>query len=146
MRYFIFLLAFIILTGCRPSRPTSIGLTFGDGDTILKEVLKPVLAAHKAESDEIAWSGGSSGDEFSVRDWLTVKDANIATVAAKLSTEIDKLPAKRGWPGGHGSGASGDSYLRIDYEEDGAHFFFDWILFQKEDDVEVLILHKGVKR
>jgi hypothetical protein len=80
-----------------------------------------------------------------VDDSLIIKNTDIATIAAKLSTELNKLPAKRGWKS-HGSGIRGDSHLEISYEEDDAQFYFDFVLTQKEQDVEILILHKGVQR
>jgi hypothetical protein len=143
MRYLFYLLAAVcFLSGCRSSHPT---LTFGEGEAILKPVLDAVLSGYKTEHAEISWGGGGGGGVFAVRDSLVVKDTDIATIAAKLSTELDKLPADRGWKS-HGPGTrSGNSLLAISYEEDGARFFFDFVLTQRESDVEILVLHKGVK-
>ena len=135
----------ITLSGCRPSHPGSSGLTFGDGDAILKPALDAALAGYETQFAEISWSGGGGGGEFAVDDSLIVKNTDVASVAAKLSTELSKLPSKHGWSS-HGSGIRGDSHLEISYEEDGAQFYFDFVLTQKEKDVEILILHKGVQR
>jgi hypothetical protein len=133
------------LSACRPPHPRSSGLTFGDGDTILKPVLDAALTGYDTQFAEISWSGGGGSGEFEVDDSLIVKKTDVATVAAKLFAELNKLPAKRGW-NSHGSGIGGDSHLKISYEENGAQFYFDFVLTQKEQDVEILILHKGVQR
>ncbi len=125
-----------------------MSLTFGDGDTILKPVLDATLAGQDTQFSEISWSGGSSGNEFSVDDSLIVKNASVDEIAAKLSTELDKLPASRGWKS-HGSGSGGVGSIQnyeIPYEEGNAQFYFNFILVQHENDVDILILHKGVRR
>jgi len=146
MRSFFAILASIsFLFGCRPSHPVSSGLTFGDGDAVLKPVLDTVLKGFDSQFAEISWSGGGGSGVFAVDDSLVVKDADLATIAVRLSAELDKLPAKWGWSS-HGAGSRGNSHLKINYEEDGAQFYFDFLLTQKEKDVEILILHKGVQR
>ena len=143
MHYLIYLLAVVVfLSGCNSSPST---LSSAQGEAILKPVLDAVLLAYKAEDAEISWGKGGGEDVFAASGLLVVKDADIETIAAKLSTELDKLPAVQGWKS-HGPGArSGNSLLSISYEEDGARYFFDFVLTERESDVEILILHKGVK-
>jgi hypothetical protein len=146
MRFPIAVLSVIVtLSACRAPHPGSSGLTFGDGDAILKQVLDVALTGYDTLFAEISWSGGGGSEEFSVNDSLIVKKTDVATVASKLSTELSKLPAKRGWDS-HGSGIRGDSHLEISFDENGAQFYFDFVLTQKEQDVQILILHKGVQR
>lgn len=149
MRFFFIILAVTsIVCGCRPSSPTSSSLTFGDGDAILKVVLDAALAGHETEFSMNPWGGGSSGNQFDVQTSLIIKNLSVGEFAAKLSTELDKLPATRGWKS-HGSGSGGVGSIQnyeISYEEDNSQFYFDFILVQNENDVEVLILHKGIRK
>ena len=142
---FVILAVVVTLSACRPPHPGSSGLTFGDGDAILKPVLDAALTGYDTKFAEISWSGGGGSGEFAVDDSVIVKNTDVAPVAAKLSAELNKLPAKRGW-NSHGSGIRGDSHLEISYEEDRAQFYFDFVLTQRGKDVEILILHKGVQR
>ena len=137
-----------MICGCRHSPPGSPSLTFGNGDKILKPVLDVTLAGKDTLFSEISWSGTSTGGEFTVNDSLIVKNANVGDIAAKLSTELDKLPDLRGWES-HGSSAGGAGSIQnyeISYEEGDAQFYFDFILVQNDNDVDLLILHKGVRR
>ena len=143
MHYLFCLLAVgVFLSGCSSSHSTLIS---AQGEAILKSVLDTVLSGYKTEDAEINWGRGGGEHVFASHGLLVVKDADIEAIAATLSTELDKLPAVRGWKS-HGPGARrGNSLLSISYEEDGARFFFDFVLTQRESDVEILILHKGVK-
>ena len=141
---FATLCAVISLSACRSSSSESTGLTFGDGDAILKTVIDSVQSVYDTEFSSVSWSGGRSNDEFAVEKKVVVKNADVSSVSVKLYSELQKLPARRGWIS-HGSGIGG-FYLDISYEEDGAQFYFDFVLRQRQEDVEVLILHKGVRR
>lgn len=136
-----------MVCGCRHSPPGLSSLTFGDGDKILKPVLDVVLAGQDTLFSEISWSGSSSGNQFAVNDSLIVKNANIGDIAAMLSTELNKLPDLKGWKA-HGAGSGGVGSIKnygISYEEGSARFYFNFILVQNEKDVDILILHKGVR-
>jgi hypothetical protein len=137
-----------IVCGCRHSPLGLPSLTFGDGDLMLKPLLDVTLAGQDTQFSEISWSGGGSSNEFAVDDSLIVKNASVGDIAAKLSAELDKLPDRRGWKS-HGSGSGGDGSIQnyeISYEEGNARFYVNFILVQHEKDVDILILHKGVRR
>lgn len=146
----IILLYLISFIGCRPSSAskTPSSLIFGDGDQILQPILDTVLAGHKTLSAEIKWGGISTNKDFSADDSLVVVDANLGDIATKLTSEIDKLPEQRGWTS-HSSGVGGVGKIQnyeITYVEGDAWFSFNFILVQDERNVDILILHKGVRR
>lgn len=141
----LIILPIAILIGCRPSPSARTSMTFGEGTKILESVLDPAFKSYTTEFLEIGWSGHSGTDEFSVDDTFIVKGVLCADVLSRLATELDKLPAKRGWHS-HGSGSSGGAHLEISYEENGAQFYFDFIFIQQDKDVKVMVLHKGVQR
>ena len=128
----------ISLLSCKSSGP------FGDGEAILKEVYGSSLTGFELQFEDITWSGTSGSHEFSRRDNLIVKNAQQSTVADRIEKELKRLPTKRGWDS-HGSGRTGDRFLRIDFEEDSAQFYMDFIISQRGDDVEVYCLYKGVR-
>ena len=132
----------VILCGCggRSSAPSE----FGDGDAILKGVFGSALSDYDLQFAEIEWSGGASSSEFARHDNLIVQDASIKIVADKLEAELGRLPKKRNWSS-HGSGRTGDRFLRINFEENRAQFYMDFLLTQDADDVEIYVLYKGVK-
>ncbi len=120
-------------------------MTFGEGTEILEEALDSAFKGDTTQFLEVAWSGHSGTEEFSVDDSFVVENTKCADVFSKLAIELDKLPTKRGWKS-HGSGRSGDTHLEFSYVENGAQFYFDFIFLQQDEDVKVMVLHKGVQR
>lgn len=112
---------------------------------MMRDVLDEALRAYTLRhGGKIEWSGGQSGDVFSLYDTVVVENAVQEDVANKLRAELRTLPARRGWSR-TGSGGTGNRHLSLYYEEHGGTFFFDIFLAQKGPDVELYILHKGVK-
>lgn len=115
------------------------------GAKIVKEVLDSALSGYNLQFEQISWSGTGSTDEFSEDGSVIVLDAAVATIAEKLEVELVELPAQQGW-NDHGFGVTGDRLYQINYVERGDQFYIDFILTQVEEDVEVRVLYKGVRR
>lgn len=153
MRRNTFLLAILVasLIGCRPpaaSTSSSSGGNLGDNSEILKSVFDSALGGYQLEGAEIQWSGADSNEEFSRRGSVTVKEANLNEVADLLDKQLETLPVTHEWKS-HGSGRtktpSGDSYLGLFYEKNGANYYLDLILSQHDKDVDIFVLSKGVR-
>jgi len=147
MRRSIFIAALILgfLFGCRPpSTSTGVGGSFGDGGVMIKDAFSSALGGYRLQGADLRWSGSDSGDKFSVRNTVTVMDANQRDVADLLANKLESLRLSRQWKS-KGSSRSGDNYLSFSYEENGAKFFVDFILIPRDKNVEILVLYKGVR-
>lgn len=110
---------------------------------MLRDVFSSALTDYRKENAEILWSGSDNKEEFSKRGSVTIKDATIQEIADLLDAKLTSLPTTHGW-NAHGSSRSGDQYIGLSYEENGAKFYIDLILTQKDKDVDILVLYKGV--
>ena len=102
------------------------------------------MASHQSTFGEVSWSGTSSNEEFSVSDQLIIRAASVQEVSALLERKLDELPGERGW--NDHAGDLSDRHLEISYADGGARFWIDFVLFQEGPDVDVRILHKGIRR
>ena len=137
----------VSLSACR--RGTSLGsshrpLVFGDGTAIVKSVLEPILTSHQSTLGEVSWGGTSSNDEFSVTDQLIIRSISVREVSALLEKKLNQLPDVRGWS--DHAGNLSDRHLEISFAEDGAKYWFDFVLFQEGPNVDIRILHKGIRK
>lgn len=136
-----------IICGCSHTPPNLPSLTFGDGDQILKAVLDVTLDGQTTQFSELSWSGSNDGNDFAVDDSIIVKNASVWTIAAKLSAELNKLPDRRGWKYYYSESSTVGNIqnIKFSYREGHTRFYFHFILVQHENDVNVLILHRGFR-
>ena len=143
---FIVAVLLTLLLGCRRPAPVATGSSsFGDGGTILRDVFSSALGDYRKEGAEILWSGSDNDEKFSKRGSVTIKDADIHEIGDLLDAKLESLAATHEW-NAHGRSRSGDQYIGLSYEEKGARFFIDLILTQKDKDVDILVLYKGVRK
>jgi len=140
---FIIAAILALLIGCRPPASTTGGI--GNSSAVLKEVFDSALGGYRLENAEILWSGADSDLDYSRRGTVTVKEARQNEVADLLDKQLEDLPTKHNWKG-HGSARTGDRYLGLNYEENGGKYYVDFIITQKDQDVDILVLTKGWKR
>lgn len=143
-KMFIILLFALGNGACESPSPPSSPVSFGEGNAILESVMIPALADHGMEFEGMDWSGGGDRGSFAVHGSLFVKDATAAGLSEELAAEWKKLPAARGWKS-HKFRTGGSMLLGIEYEEKGNRFYFDIVLCEKGADVEMMILHKGIR-
>ncbi|MDB9741860.1 hypothetical protein OAB00_03295 [Akkermansiaceae bacterium] len=140
LSFALLLMGVSLISSCS-SRSVSASNT--PGEDIHKEVIKSGFSSHELAFDEISWSGSSGTGAFQQRDNFIVRNASPQAVASIIEPILKAQSSKRGWTS-HGSGRTGDRFIRISFEEGQTEYFMDYVLFQKDSDVEVFLLYKGV--
>ena len=147
MRRNTFIIAAVILlaclSGCRRPAATittrGIAGTAGNNGVIVKDVFGSALGGYQLQDKGYNASGVESSGT------VIVKEANQTEVADLLDKRLESLPFTYKWKS-HGRTRRGDSYLGLRYEESGHQFYLDFVLNQRDKDVEILVLAKGVDR
>ncbi len=147
-RIFTILILLPLLFGS--CKPVPLSERIGRGEVVIQGVCDHAFADYTLVFPKLSWSGHSSDDPFG-RDRFSddavtvVKAAKVSDVANKLDREVQGLPTKQGWDS-HGYSRSDDKCVSVDYEEAGFHYYIDFILWQEDTDVRIMILYKGVRR
>ena len=131
-----------LLIGCRPPASTTGGI--GSSSAVLKEMFDSGLGGHRLENAEILWSEADSSLEYSRSGSVTVKEASKKEIADRLEKQLGPLPQKYKWES-YGLTADED-YLNFHYRDTSGIYYLDFILTQKDKDVDILVLSKGVRR
>ena len=128
-----------LLFGCRP--PATTGVALGNNSVIIKDVFDSALGGYSLDGAETRWSGADGDEKYSPNGPVTVKDANQQKILELLYKQLAALPTKHSWKG-YDLTLINDNYLGFSYQDNSGNFYIDFILTQKDKDVEILVLSK----